>query len=604
MEALRSSTALRAGGALFLLGAVLVVGACGQTEQQNSSLLEERKAVPVGLDTPAPLNKDPNRAPPTALNVAASLPENRNAILPQPLDRVATLPAGARRVTPADAYKPVAEQAQQRQAPPKPTVAHRRQGFADALEVAQRDGFVTVTVMLSTAEADDRDLREQGAAENEASRAALRKLQNDFVNKLAGSFPGGRVASNRERVSLFNAFPFVTLEVNLQELSAIEAMPEVEAVSVRRALKPNTTSSVPLVGAPQAWSRGARGQGQTIAIIDTGVQHDHPFLSGRVHGGACFSQLSGNLYIDGVVRAQLLSACPNNQASMVGPGAGTYCAASPWLNDGARVECTHGTRMSGVAAGRAVSGSPGSGVAPDATIYPVQVASMKREPMYITNPPTWSGWYPVLYNDDITKALSHVWEVRGQYNFAAVNMSLGIGAYTGNCDGVDALMTSAFFRLKQAGIPVVVATGNDAYRGWINFPSCSSHVIPVGRTTKDDVIATNGNLNASVQLVATGGGAPASNPLDLNIRSSAPPSAYSLNSGTSEAAAHVSGAMAILKGYGRPANVDLLFQELLVNGKPISDGSQIYRRLALDNVFKRQAAVVSTVVGSYLSDGN
>ena len=53
----------------------------------------------------------------------------------------------------------------------------------------------------------------------------------------------------------------------------------------------NTTSSeddipegVKLIGAPKFWERGKKGQGVTIAIIDTGCDVDHPDLKDRIVG--------------------------------------------------------------------------------------------------------------------------------------------------------------------------------------------------------------------------------------------------------------------------------------------------------------------------------
>ena len=50
-----------------------------------------------------------------------------------------------------------------------------------------------------------------------------------------------------------------------------------------------------------------RGEGQTIAVLDTGVEGTHPFLAGKVVEEACYSENEN---------------CPNGQTSQTGAGAG------------------------------------------------------------------------------------------------------------------------------------------------------------------------------------------------------------------------------------------------------------------------------------------
>jgi subtilisin family serine protease len=75
-----------------------------------------------------------------------------------------------------------------------------------------------------------------------------------------------------------------------------------------------------------------------VAVLDTGVDKTHPFLSGKVVEEACYSA-GGN--------------CPNGATSEVGSGAGVQCTY-------AAAACRHGTHVAGIAAGQ---GSSFSGVA-------------------------------------------------------------------------------------------------------------------------------------------------------------------------------------------------------------------------------------------------
>ena len=62
-------------------------------------------------------------------------------------------------------------------------------------------------------------------------------------------------------------------------------------------------SSVPLIGGGLDGSFSTyTGQGQTVAILDTGVDKNHPFLRGKVVSEACYSH---NIPASGVT-----SLCP------------------------------------------------------------------------------------------------------------------------------------------------------------------------------------------------------------------------------------------------------------------------------------------------------
>lgn len=106
-----------------------------------------------------------------------------------------------------------------------------------------------------------------------------------------------------------------------------------------------------VVGAPEAW-RTATGEGVTVAVVDSGVDADHPDLAGAV--------LPGRSYVDVDPGAEprLLSF-----GSEPGP---VYERAF-----GQADPVGHGTAVAGLIAARADSRHPG--VAPDASILPVRV---------------------------------------------------------------------------------------------------------------------------------------------------------------------------------------------------------------------------------------
>ena len=100
------------------------------------------------------------------------------------------------------------------------------------------------------------------------------------------------------------------MTVAQNELEAIAADPKITAIYAGSLNYTNLQDSAPLIGMKPdgAYAMGATGTGQAVAIIDTEVQSNHPFLSGKVAGEACFS----NSY------SEYISLCPNGNSSQTG----------------------------------------------------------------------------------------------------------------------------------------------------------------------------------------------------------------------------------------------------------------------------------------------
>ncbi|MEJ8641280.1 S8 family serine peptidase [Streptomyces sp. MS1.HAVA.3] len=53
-------------------------------------------------------------------------------------------------------------------------------------------------------------------------------------------------------------------------------------------VKANLKESVPLIGAPEAWAAGYTGKGVKVAVLDTGIDVNHPDFAGLIDGTASF----------------------------------------------------------------------------------------------------------------------------------------------------------------------------------------------------------------------------------------------------------------------------------------------------------------------------
>ncbi len=71
---------------------------------------------------------------------------------------------------------------------------------------------------------------------------------------------------------------------------------------------------------------------------------------------------------------------------------------------------------------------------------------------------------------DQLKGLEYVYSLRGTYNIAAANMSLGGGSYSSFCD--DDYLKPIIDNLKATGIATVIATGNESMCNSIRAGVC------------------------------------------------------------------------------------------------------------------------------------
>jgi len=345
----------------------------------------------------------------------------------------------------------------------------------------------------------------------------------------------------------FDSVPFMAMEVTPAELERLARDPNVISISENRLRKLSLKQSLPLVQGNLAHAAGYTGTGQTIAILDTGVDRNHPFLGGRVVSEACYS----------TTNSSTTSLCPGGVASSTVPGSGAPCSRRL---DG----CGHGTHVAGIAAG---ANSSMQGVARGANIIAVQVFSR-------------FGNDVLAWDSDIIKGLERVYQLRNQFSIAAVNMSLGGGQYFGTCDAQYAAGKSVVDNLKAAGIATVVASGNESFTNSMAAPACISSTVSVGsvstrnwglcddgQPTAKDKVACYSNAASFLSLLAPGS----------PISSSVPGRRFESWHGTSMAAPHVAGAFAVIKQKKPDASVDEILTALKETGTPVTD----YRNTAI-----------------------
>lgn len=93
----------------------------------------------------------------------------------------------------------------------------------------------------------------------------------------------------------FESLPVVTLKVDKAGLDRLAAQPGVVSVTEDKPEPASLDESIPLIGGDAAAKAGKTGAGTAIAVLDTGVATQHPFLKGRIKAEACFSPIDPDL---------------------------------------------------------------------------------------------------------------------------------------------------------------------------------------------------------------------------------------------------------------------------------------------------------------------
>jgi subtilisin family serine protease len=351
----------------------------------------------------------------------------------------------------------------------------------------------------------------------------------------------------------YRRFPLLAMEVNENALRGLLRSPHVVSVVEDVESPPALDASLDVINADDVHALGWVGQGLSVAILDTGIDRDHPFVDGRVVEEACFSTPSANRE----------SLCPDGTATQTGTGSASI-DVDPCQDGGANM-CDHGQHVAGIAAGNGmgVPGAPAAGVAPAAAIIGIQVFRRATDDGSCGGNP---GDAPCVLSaaSDQIAALEHVLDLAANYTIASVNMSLGGGMFTSACD--DDSRKDAVDALLAANIATVISSGNQGFTNAVGAPSCISTAVAVGATTNADAVTRN--RGPLLDLFAPGQG----------ITSSVNNAGYANFSGTSMAAPHVAGAWAVLRQVAPTLNANQILTLLQNTGVPItylSDGSNV-----------------------------
>ena len=323
--------------------------------------------------------------------------------------------------------------------------------------------------------------------------------------------------------------PVVVVETDRRGIADLVDDPHVAYVVADEPAPPLLETSSRTLRVDEVHSTDVFGHDYSVAVLDTGVDYDHPFFGGKLRAEGCFSTATSAVY-------SVSSLCSNGLNVYSGEGAGRNCDLPG---------CEHGTHVAGIAVGARVSvdGDAISGVAPGAGLISIQIFT-EFDDIRICG----ADRVPCIrsFPSDQLSALRHVRTLSAPHKIASVNMSLGRGYHNAACDSNP--LTDEIVKLRESGIPTVVASGNDGYYNAVNSPACISAAMTVGASFKETVSLdfNYSNTSAIVDFLAPGTG----------ITSAIPGGRYGRNTGTSMATAHVAGLFALFRSRVPSASAD------------------------------------------------
>lgn len=277
-----------------------------------------------------------------------------------------------------------------------------------------------------------------------------------------------------EYTTVFNG---LSVEADYADLETIQDLPGVKDAYVSQVyqlIEPvNETKladSVPAIGGDISQKTGYTGKGMVVAILDTGLDTSHEAFQNDVNGAkytkdAISAKITGN-----ALNAGEISVDSVYKSSKI-PFAYDYYGTDTNVSGGN----SHGTHVAGI-----VGANRGqvTGVAPDAQLMILKIFGDDG-----------SG----AYDSDILAALDDAVMLGAD----AINMSLGMTA--GFSQAAEAKMQQVYQRVKNAGISLMCAAGNE-YSS--SYKSAGGTDLPLASNPDNGAVASPSTYDAALSVAS------------------------------------------------------------------------------------------------------
>ena len=288
----------------------------------------------------------------------------------------------------------------------------------------------------------------------------------------------------------------------------------------------------PLIGLPEAWDTTTGDPGVLVAVVDTGILANHPDLAGQLVDGYDFVRDP-----DSARDGDGIDPDPQDPGDSQGGGSESF----------------HGTHVSGTVAARGNNQLGVAGVAYNSHIMPIRALGaggggtsydVDQAVRFAAGLPNDSGTLPQQPAD-------------------IINLSLGGAPFSQATQNL-------YDQVRAAGILVVAAAGNQAGSS-PGYPASYEGVIAVSAVDAQRRLAAYSSTGSTIDVAAPGG----NNSVDLNgdgypdgilstggtISGNGVNYGYPFLNGTSMAAPHVAGVLALMKSVNpnlTPTDIDAL----------------------------------------------
>jgi hypothetical protein len=331
-----------------------------------------------------------------------------------------------------------------------------------------------------------------------------------------------RVHQRFSTVSGFSA------SVTAEGLARLLAHPEVLRVDPMQYGSAALAQSVPQIRADAVHRRDDLGQDVTVAVLDSGVNSEHPDLAGSIVAEECFCSFD---------------CCPDGTSRQSGPGS-------------AVTTFVHGIHVAGIIVSKGIVAPVG--VAPGAKLVAVKVLDdLNRGSLA-----DWIAALDWIATTRLDVQVVNMSLVRTKYN--PVTMRNEEAVFSSPCDEADGFnmgFAQAFEALRARGVLTFVAAGNSGAIGETAAPGCVGAAVSVGAVTKRDEVWNFSDSNAALDLLAPG----------VDITSTGPGRSTALLTGTSMATAHATGTAALMLALNPGLGADDLEQVLKDTGRQVVD---------------------------------